>query len=93
MTLGAVSTRPGAEMIDEEEELKRIIRPLQLLVKEFPEAIFSIDTFRSNVARECIHSGAHIINDVSGGNLDDQNVRNDCGIKGALYFDAYAWNP
>jgi len=70
--LGAVSTRPGAEMINEEEELKRIIGPLQLLVREFPETIFSIDTFRSKVAKECIHSGAHIINDVSGGNLDDQ---------------------
>lgn len=70
--LGAVSTRPGAEMIDEKEELKRIMRPLQLLVKEFSEAIFSIDTYRSNVARECINSGAHIINDVSGGNMDDK---------------------
>lgn len=69
--LGAVSTRPGAEIIDEEEELRRISWPLQRLVNEFPETIFSIDTFRSRVARECIHSGAHIINDVSGGNMDD----------------------
>jgi dihydropteroate synthase len=70
--LGAVSTRPGAEFIAEEEELNRIIRPLQLLVKEFPDVIFSIDTFRSNVAKECINSGAKIINDVSGGNMDDK---------------------
>ncbi|MEE4258665.1 MAG: dihydropteroate synthase [Bacteroidales bacterium] len=70
--LGAVSTRPGAEMIDEEEELKRIIWPLQLLVKEFPETIFSIDTYRSKVAKECIFSGAHIINDISGGQFDDK---------------------
>ena len=69
--LGAVSSRPGAELTDEKEELKRVIWPLQRLVKEFPEAIFSIDTFRSSVARECIENGAHIINDISGGNFDD----------------------
>jgi len=70
--LGAVSSRPGAEIIKEDEELDRIIRPLQQLIKEFPEAIFSIDTFRSSVARECINTGAHIINDITGGNFDDK---------------------
>ncbi len=68
--LGAVSTRPGARLIDEEEELRRIIGPLQRLIDEFPEAIFSIDTFRSAVARECVLNGAHMINDISGGNFD-----------------------
>jgi len=70
--LGAVSTRPSSELIDKEEELRRIIGPLHQLIREFPEAIFSIDTFRSLVARECINSGAHIINDISGGNFDDK---------------------
>jgi len=70
--LGAVSSRPGAEIIKEDEELERIIGPLQLLIKEFPEAIFSVDTFRSSVANECINNGAHIINDISGGNFDDK---------------------
>jgi len=69
--IGAVSSRPGAELIEEQEEQKRIIRPLQRLVAEFPEAIFSIDTFRASVARACIDSGAHIINDVSGGAFDE----------------------
>ena len=69
--IGAVSSRPGAEIPDEEEELRRIVWPLQRLIKEFPDAIFSIDTFRSKVARECILSGAHIVNDISGGNLDE----------------------
>jgi len=71
--IGAVSTRPGAADIPMEEELERIIWPLQRLVKAFPEAIFSIDTYRSEIARECILSGAHIINDISGGNFD-QNM-------------------
>jgi len=70
--LGAVSSRPGAEIIKEDEELDRIIGPLQQLIKEFPEATFSIDTFRSAVACECINTGAHIINDISGGNFDEK---------------------
>jgi len=70
--LGAVSSRPGADIPDEEEELMRIVWPIQRLVKEFPEAIFSIDTFRAKVARECIESGAHLVNDISGGNMDDR---------------------
>ena len=70
--IGAVSSRPSSELVNKEEELRRIIRPLHQLIKEFPEAIFSIDTFRSSVARECINNGAHIINDISGGNFDDK---------------------
>lgn len=68
--LGAISSRPGAIDISLEDELERIIWPLQRLVKLFPKAIFSIDTYRSEVAKECVESGAHIINDISGGNYD-----------------------
>lgn len=68
--LGAISSRPGATDISLEDELERIIWPLQRLVKLFPKAIFSIDTYRSQVAKECVESGAHIINDISGGNYD-----------------------
>ena len=70
--IGAVSSRPGAENISVDEELKRIIAPLELLVNSFPEAIFSIDTYRSKVAYETIGVGAHIINDISGGTMDEQ---------------------
>ncbi len=69
--LGAVSTRPGAKPIAVDEELERIIWPLQRLVSTFPDAIFSIDTYRAAVAKECIESGAHIINDISGGHFDE----------------------
>lgn len=69
--LGAVSSRPGSVEISLEEELERIIWPLQRLVKTFPNIIFSIDTYRAEVARECIQSGAHMINDISGGNFDE----------------------
>ena len=70
--LGAVSTRPGATSISLEDELERMIWPLERLVKTFPRAIFSVDTYRSKVAEECIQGGAHIINDISGGNFDEQ---------------------
>jgi dihydropteroate synthase len=70
--LGAVSTRPGAKIIGVEEELERIIEPLEILIGEFPDAIFSIDTFRAKVASECIEIGAHMVNDISGGNFDNQ---------------------
>ena len=68
--VGAYSSRPGAIHISEEEELKRIVPVIDLLVKKFPEIILSIDTFRSKVARETIHTGAAIINDISGGKID-----------------------
>ncbi|MCK0188367.1 dihydropteroate synthase [Arenibacter sp. F20364] len=68
--IGAYSSRPGADHVDEEEELGRIIPIVKLLLKAFPEILLSIDTFRSRVADECLNLGAAIINDISAGNLD-----------------------
>ena len=68
--VGAYSSRPGAIDISEEEELERIMPIVRSLVKNFPEVLLSIDTFRSEVARQCVEAGAAIINDISGGNLD-----------------------
>jgi len=70
--VGAVSTRPGAKNITAEEELHRITKPLEQIIKNFPKTIFSIDTYRPEVAHACIESGAHIINDISGGQFDDK---------------------
>ena len=72
LDLGAYSSRPGAEHISEEEELQRMIPALEEIVKRFPDALISIDTFRSGVAEKALDAGAHIINDISGGNLDEQ---------------------
>lgn len=69
--VGAYSSRPGAKHISEDEELERIIPVINLLVKEFPESIISVDTFRSKIAKETVNSGAAIINDISGGNMDE----------------------
>lgn len=68
--IGAYSSRPGADHISEEEELARIVPIVESLVKTFPKAILSIDTFRSRVALRCIEAGAALINDISAGNLD-----------------------
>ena len=68
--VGAYSSRPGAVHISEEEELNRILPIVKLLVAKFPNILISVDTFRSNVARKCIESGACMINDISGGNSD-----------------------
>lgn len=69
--IGAVSTRPGAQQVDTEEEIERLLVPLSKLLSEFPDAIFSVDTYRSKVAEESILAGAHIINDISGGTMDE----------------------
>ena len=69
--VGAYSSRPGAKHISEKQELQRIVPVIELLIKKFPEIIISVDTFRSAIARETIDAGAAIINDISGGKMDD----------------------
>lgn len=70
--IGAFSSRPGAQFISEKEELNKLLPIIKLLIKTFPEIIISIDTFRSEVAKQSIAHGASIINDISGGNLDSK---------------------
>ncbi len=69
--IGAYSSKPNAEFVSEEEEIARLLPVIELLVKQFPEALLSIDTFRSEVARLAITSGAAIVNDISAGKLDE----------------------
>ena len=68
--IGAYSSRPGAKHISEEEELSRILPVIKLLIKTFPSILISVDTFRSNIAKQCIENGACLINDISAGDLD-----------------------
>jgi len=68
--IGAYSSRPGAVHISQDEELKRLLPVLQLVINDFPDALISIDTFRSHVASEALLSGACMINDISAGSLD-----------------------
>nr|WP_256484202.1 dihydropteroate synthase [Mucilaginibacter flavidus] len=71
LDLGAYSSRPGADDISIEEETDRLLPVVEAIAKRFPDAILSIDTFRAPVAEAAINAGAHIINDISGGQLDE----------------------
>ena len=71
LDIGGHSTRPGATDVSMDEELNRTIPFIEKLSNNFPEAILSIDTFRSTVAKNAIDAGAHIINDVAAGDDDE----------------------
>ncbi|RVU00373.1 dihydropteroate synthase [Mucilaginibacter limnophilus] len=71
LDLGAYSSRPGADDISMQEETDRLLPAVEAIANAFPEAILSIDTFRASVAENAISAGAHIINDISGGQLDE----------------------
>jgi dihydropteroate synthase len=71
LDLGAYSSRPGAENISEQEEMDRLIPVVEAIADAFPNAFLSIDTFRAKIAEAAIEARAHIINDISGGQLDE----------------------
>ncbi len=71
LDIGGMSSRPGAEIISEQEELDRVLPAIEALQQRFPEAFLSIDTIRAEVARQAVATGATIINDISAGKLDD----------------------
>jgi len=72
--VGGMSTRPGAEIVSVDEELKRVIPAIKLIVQHFSDAIISVDTIRANVASNAIENGAAIINDISGGTFDEAMI-------------------
>lgn len=73
--IGAYSSRPGAEEVSVEEELRRLLPAIGIVREEWPDAIISVDTFRSEVARQAVEAGADIINDISGGEMDKDMFR------------------
>lgn len=71
--IGAYSSRPNAEHISAEEEMRRLRTGLEIVTREYPEAVVSVDTFRSEVAEWCVKEyGVAIINDISGGEMDER---------------------
>ena len=72
--IGAMSTRPDAKEIPEEEEKARIVRAVRLIREDYPEAIISIDTYRAAVAEAAVEAGADMINDISGGTFDSEMI-------------------
>lgn len=70
--IGAYSSRSGAPLISSQEEIDRAIPIIEVIKKTYPDVLLSIDTFRADVAEATVKAGVHIINDISGGNLDDK---------------------
>ncbi len=70
--IGGYSTRPHAMEVSELEEMQRVIWVVELLKNNFPNMPLSIDTFRASVAKAAINNGAHVINDISGGQMDEK---------------------
>ncbi len=74
LDIGGYSTRPGARSVSEQEESDRVLPVVEALVRAYPKAVLSVDTFRAEVARRAVGAGAAIVNDVSGGTLDPEMV-------------------
>lgn len=72
--IGAMSTRPNAIEIPENEEVDRIVKATELVRKHFPETVISIDTYRASVADAALQAGADMINDISGGTFDPEMI-------------------
>ncbi len=74
LDIGGQSTRPGSEKISVDEELQRVLEPVNAIHKNFPDAIISIDTYYSKVAAAAVAAGASIINDVTAGSIDENMI-------------------
>lgn len=79
--IGAYSSKPSAEFVSEEEEIKRLIPIIKELVDHFPTIVLSVDTFRANVAKVAVEHGAGIVNDISAGLLDEKMLETVADLK------------
>lgn len=70
LDIGGYSSRPGAQDVPEEEELRRVIPVVEAIAERLPHTLLSIDTFRASVADAALRAGAHIINDISAATAD-----------------------
>lgn len=79
--VGGYSSRPGAEDISIEEERTRVLKAIKAIVKEFPQTLISVDTFRSEVAQHAVQEGASVVNDISAGALDPKMFETIAALK------------
>jgi dihydropteroate synthase len=73
--IGGMSSRPGAAFVSEEEEFRRVIPNIDAILKAFPKTILSVDTWRANIAKASVEAGAGIVNDISGGQYDENLLK------------------
>ena len=89
--IGAYSSRPNAEHISPEEEMRRLRTGLEIINRYHPGCVVSVDTFRADVAQMCVEEyGVAIINDIAAGEMDPQMFNMDCQAGSTLYYYAYA---
>ncbi len=74
LDVGGQSTRPGSTRVSADEELNRVIPVIESLHALYPQVLISIDTYHAEVAAIAVHAGASIVNDVSGGEMDDKMI-------------------
>jgi dihydropteroate synthase len=86
LDVGGYSSRPGATDVSVEEEISRVRAAIQAIAREFPQAIISIDSFRSEVVRTAVGEGASLINDISGGSLDPHMFETAANLKVPYIF-------
>lgn len=72
LDLGGQSSRPGAALMGPETEIRRVVPAIEAIMKRFPEALVSVDTFHAPVARAAVEAGAQIVNDISAGLMDEK---------------------
>ncbi len=75
LDIGGQSSRPGSDKLSVEEEIKRVIEPVRVIHENFPDTFISIDTYYSAVAKEAVAAGASIVNDISGGTMDENMIK------------------
>lgn len=75
LDIGGQSTRPGSVRVSAGEEAERVVGVIETLSRRFPQAIISIDTYHAQVAAAAVEAGAVIVNDVSGGDMDEQMMQ------------------
>ena len=81
LDIGGHSSRPGANEVSEKEELQRVVPAIEAILKQFPEALISIDTFRSEIVKKSVEAGAVMVNDISAGNLDSNMMKTVAQLK------------
>jgi dihydropteroate synthase len=81
LDVGGQSTRPGAELVGEEEELRRLTGAVDLLHRRWPEVPLSVDTWYARVAKEAVAAGASMVNDISGGRFDPEMLSTVGGLR------------
>lgn len=93
LDLGGYSSRPNAVDISVQEEIDRVLPAIEVIRKEYPDIVLSIDTFRSKVAKEAILAGADMVNDISAGSLDEEMLELVASLKAPYIAMHMKGNP